>query len=75
MTNFRSRSEEIENKLEFLQDELKDLTSNRKSSKNQALNFAVILAFEKLNDINEALEYSQSNYKSELENKKEYADF
>lgn len=41
---FRSRRSSIDSKIQKVQSRLKDLTSNRKTSVNQTLNFSVILA-------------------------------
>jgi len=58
--NFRSRKPSIDRKLKVVQDELKDQTSHRKKGVNQTLNFSVILAYQRIQNMRSQKESKQS---------------
>jgi len=62
-TRFRSRSESVDQDLEKTQQKLKDITSHRKTSMNQSLNFSIRLSKEYI----EFLEKKIQDHQQEIE--------
>lgn len=71
--NFRSRRPSIDRKLKEIQDQLKNLTSHRKKSVNQTLNFSVVLAHQRIQNMNTRKDSKRSEI-SEIENEIENLD-
>lgn len=58
-TTYRPKSKEVEDAFEELREEFKNQTNNQEYGKNATLNFAILLAKEKLDELNGQIKSGQ----------------